>query len=410
MMTALSDSRLEGLPRTADAVVIGGGVISASTAFQLARRGAGKVVLLERRTLAAGATGKSGAIVRCHYANTIETELTLHSLRIFQNWKDEVGHGDCGFDSPGFLRVVGFGEENKLRANVEAHRAIGVNTRVVEPGDLRELEPLMRTDDVAAAAYEPESGYADPVLTTYSYCAAAVSHGAEIRTQTEATGILVKGGQVVGVTTSRGTIMTKNVVVAAGGWANRLLVPLGIDLDLSPRRVQVVIFRWPETVDHGRRHHVVIDSIAHSWFRPDGSATTLIGVENIHKLSDPDVMQDGADDAYINRARATLTARLPAFEHALTRGSWSGMVMESPDAHPIIDHVPGTEGLYIMTGDSGSSFKTAPAIGICLAEWILEGAPKLMDLTPFRSSRFAEGKPWVDELSYGSETARTISR
>jgi sarcosine oxidase subunit beta len=101
---------------------------------------------------------------------------------------------------------------------------------------------------------------------------------------------------------------------------------------------------------------------------------------------------------------------MPVFANATMRGGWGGVFMQSQDSHPIIDHVPGIPGLYLMTGDSGSSFKTAPAIGICLAEWITEGRPHLMDLSPFRSTRFAEGKPWIDETAYRTDQLLTISR
>src|SRR5215216_5771538 len=107
MNTALARALSPGdLPTSADVVVIGAGVNGASTAFQLARRGAGKIVLLERRHLGAGATGKSGALVRAHYPNRPETQLTLESLKIFKNWGEEVGHGDPGFEANGFLRLV----------------------------------------------------------------------------------------------------------------------------------------------------------------------------------------------------------------------------------------------------------------------------------------------------------------
>jgi sarcosine oxidase subunit beta len=92
------------------------------------------------------------------------------------------------------------------------------------------------------------------------------------------------------------------------------------------------------------------------------------------------------------------------------RGGWAGVYMMSPDSHPIIDQVPSLPGLFVMTGDSGTSFKTAPAIGRCLAEWIVDGAPQLMDLSPFRSTRFAEGRPWVDERAYSDDRALSISR
>ena len=91
------------------------------------------------------------------------------------------------------------------------------------------------------------------------------------------------------------------------------------------------------------------------------------------------------------------------------RGGWAGMIMMSDDGRPIIDQFPSVPGLYGMLGDSGTSFKTSPAIGRCLAEWIAYGAPKLVELTPFRSTRFAEGQPWLDDDHYGRERL-TISR
>lgn len=91
------------------------------------------------------------------------------------------------------------------------------------------------------------------------------------------------------------------------------------------------------------------------------------------------------------------------------RGGWAGLIMMSPDGRPIIDQIPSVPGLYGMLGDSGTSFKTAPAIGRCLAEWIVYGKPRTVDLTPFRSTRFAEGQPWHDEDNYGTERL-TISR
>ena len=106
--------------------------------------------------------------------------------------------------------------------------------------------------------------------------------------------------------------------------------------------------------------------------------------------------------------REKLTARMPAFGEATMRGGWAGMTMMSPDGRPIIDQIPSVGGLYAMLGDSGTSFKTCPAIGRCLAEWVVYGKPRLVDLTPFRSTRFAEGRPWIDADRYGDHL--TISR
>jgi len=399
------------LPRTAEVVVIGGGVNGASTALQLAKRGVRDVVLLERRQLGAGASGKSGALVRCHYSNVHESRLTLESLRIFRHWQDEVGAGSPGFEATGFIQVVAPEDEAKLRANVAAQQAIGVETGVVSAADLREIEPLLRTDDLTFAAFEPSSGFANPNGTLYGFAAAAARRGVTICTDTEALAILRDGDRVSGVATRAGTIATRTVVLAGGAWADSLLPPLGLDFGLVPCRVQVVVFRWPPSVDARRRHRVVIDAIRHSWFMVEGTAGTLIGVElGVDRRADPNTYHEGVDEDFIAPARAALASRFPAFATATMRGGWAGMIMNSPDGHPIIDQPPSVPGLYVMAGDNGTSFKTSPAIGICLAEWITEGSPKLADLTPFRSTRFAEGKPWVDDTAYGDSRRLTISR
>ena len=397
------------LPRGAAVVVIGGGVNGLSTAFQLAKRGVRDVVVIERRFLGAGASGKSGALVRCHYANVPEARLTHESLRIFRNWDDEVGAGSSGFSPVGFIEVVAPEDEASLRANVAAHQQIGIDTRVVDRGELRDIEPFLYTDDLTVAAFEPGSGYADPNATLQGFAQAARKLGVRILEETPALAIQTRGGRVCGVETSAGKIAAEAVVLAAGSWADRLLDPLGIDLGLEPVRTQVVLFRWPPAMEnHG--HKVVIDAANHSWLRPEGGHCTLIGAERSVFTANPDELDESVDMATIPISRRALTARFPVFAQAVMRGGWSGTYMRSPDGHPIIDQLPQVPGLWVMAGDSGTSFKTSPAIGICLAEWITGGAPRLMDLTPFRASRITEGRLWLDEHSYGDDRRLTVSR
>ncbi len=398
------------LPRTAEVVVIGGGVNGLSTACQLTKRGLRDVVVLERRQLGAGASGKSGALVRAHYANPHESRLTMESMRIFRDWDAEIGYGSPGFEATGFLQVVASQDEVHLRANVADQQAMGIDTRVVSAAEIRDIEPLMRTDDITFAAYEPGSGFCDPNGTLYGFAGAAQAGGACIFEHTEALSIATEAGRVTGVRTADGFISTRVVVLAGGSWAKSLLEPLGVGLPMTPLRLQVAIFRWPHTIDQKRRHCVVIDSTHHSWLRVEGANSTLIGAEGNVKRTDPETLNEGVDPEYVFEAREALAARFPAFEHATMRGGWAGTIMASRDSHPIIDHIPGMEGFFLFAGDSGTSFKTSPAIGVCLAEWITQGKPHLMDLHPFRSTRFAEGKPWVDEHRYGNRDWLTVSR
>lgn len=392
--------------KTADVVVIGGGANGASTAFHLASLGVKNVTLLERRQLAAGATGKSGSLVRMHYTNEPESRLAFESLKVFRDFRHVVG-GECGFEPVGFLQLVPRGYEAALERNVGRQRRIGIDTRVISKDEILPLLPDASVDDLGAAAYEPGSGYADPNATVFAFADAARRLGVTIETHREATRIVTEQDRAVAVETTRGRLDTPAVVLAPGAWGRRLLGPLGLDFGLQPYRIQVAIFRWPP--GFSRRHVAVIDAVHQSWFRPEGPHSTLIGVELGAGHADPDRFDEGVDEAYVALCRDKLAARLPALRDATMRGGWAGMIMMSPDGRPIIDQIPSVAGLYVMLGDSGTSFKTSPAIGRCLAEWIVHGKPRTVDLAPFRSTRFAEGKPWVDEDSYGHD-GLTVSR
>jgi sarcosine oxidase, subunit beta len=393
------------MTRTADVVVIGGGANGTSLAFHLTLLGARNVVLLERRQLAAGATGKSGALVRMHYTNEAESRLAHESLKVFRHFGEIVG-GDCGFEGVGFVQLVGHAYTDALRRNVERQQRLGIDTRAITPAEVREILPGCETDDVGAAAWEADSGFADPAATAFAFAEAARNRGATIETGVEVLRVLAEGSRVRGVETTAGRIEAPTVVIVAGAWSSTLLAPLGLDYGLAPHRIQVSIFHWP--AGFTQRHPAVIDAIHKAWWRPEGRASTLIGVELGVAHGDPEKFHEGVDESYVAGCRAALAARWPRFAEATMRGGWAGMIMMSPDGRPIIDRV-GPEGLWGMLGDSGTSFKTSPAIGRCLAEWILTGTSTTSDLHPFRASRFAEGRPWQDADHYGRERL-TISR
>src|SRR2546422_8390653 len=239
---------------SADVVIVGGGANGTSTAFHLTRLGARNVLLLERRWLGAGATGKSGALVRMHYTNEHESRLALESLKVFQNFDTEVG-GDCGFEPVGFVQLVGRGYEDHLRRNVAMQQRLGIKTELVSPEDLTRLLPGASTDDIGGAAWEPESGFADPNATAFAF--AAIRGGARIETARDVTRVVVERGGVVGVDTREGRVAARVVVLVPGARAGRLLEPLGLDFGLVPYRIQVSIFRWPAGV--ARRGPAVTD-------------------------------------------------------------------------------------------------------------------------------------------------------
>lgn len=396
---------------TADVIIVGAGVNGTSTAFHLAKAGVKRVVVCERRFLGAGATGKSGALVRTNYANEPETRLALESLKYFKHWKDLVG-GECGYQPRGLLCFIDPAYQQQLEANVALHKALGVTTQILTPQEAQALDPSLSVADVSQVVYEQESGFADPNATTYAFAHAASQLGVEFRLETEVSRLLVDGAEdgqrVIGVETTKGMIQAPVVVVVAGAWANHLFAPLDINLGLIPKRGRVTVFRW--AYQRSAQHLTYLDRINHMWARPIDGNCTLVGVDRDPlPPGNPDDYAEGVEQACIDLCREYLARRFPVMRQAALRGSWACMMMFSPDSHAIIGAMPAYAGLYCMAGDSGTSFKTGPAIGKCLAELITEGRATTVDLTPFRATRFAEGQPWRDEFSYGRADP-TISR
>lgn len=392
---------------SAEVVIIGAGVTGASTAFHLAKMGVKNIVVVERAHLGAGATGKSGALVRMHYTNEPETRLAVESLKYFQNFNEMVG-GDCGFNPVGLLVFTSPEYRDHLDANVAMQSRIGANTSVITADEAKVLDPSLSVEDVTHLAYEPDAGFADSNATTFAFAEAARKLGVEFRLETTVTKVLTRGDKISGVETSGGKIDSPVVLVAAGAWANQLLGPLDIDLGLVPSLARVTVFRWPP--ERSAKHMTYIDHINHTWIRPIDNTSTLIGAEfGVRHGADPDAFSEAVTQDYIDLCREQVVNRFPVMRHSTVRGNWAGILMRSLDSRPVLDQLPQYEGLFCITGDSGTSFKTSPAIGKCMAEWIADGEAQTIDLTPFRSSRFAEGQMWKDEFDYGLQKT-TISR
>jgi sarcosine oxidase subunit beta len=292
------------------------------------------------------------------------------------------------------------GEEEPLRQNVEMLQRCGVKTWLITPDAFSTAYPMVNLDGVPLVCWEEESGYADPNGTVHGLAAAARAHGAEIRLHTPVTRVVMEGDRVAGVETPDGLIETGTVVLAAGAWANELINPLGIDYGLRPNRVQVAIFRRPMAFTEPA-HPVFIDSTTKMWIRPDGSTNTLAGYDYDLFGANPDFFNESIDREFLVECRKRLSERLPFMQDAPMRGGWAGVLTNSPDGHIVLEQTPGYDGLFLALGDSGTNFKTAPMIGKCLTEWIMDGAPQSVDITVFAGKRFEDGTPIPDSIPYG---------
>ena len=377
------------VPRTADAVIIGGGVMGCAIQYNLAQLGVPNTVLLERDVLGSGSTGRSQAICRMHYSNAVTTELAWQSLQVFADFDNRIG-GTSGFVRTGYLVVVNEADEGGLERNVAMQQELGVPTSVVSQDDLAQVATMVTLYDDERAAWEPNSGYADPYQVTVSYAARAREAGARILMRNPAAGIETQGDRVQAVVTSAGDrIATETVIVAAGPWSKQVLAGVGVDVPLIPVRHQVATVARP--VEAVPRHPTVGDISQSFSFRPEGSNFTTMGFGDDNEQSDPDVYPQGLELSEAAIARAKLARRVPGMADAYYRGGWSGLFTTTPDWHPILDAVPGVGGLYCAIGFSGHGFKLSPAIGKSVAELVVEGRARDVDLTPLRLTRFAEG-------------------
>jgi sarcosine oxidase subunit beta len=416
MIPATNQQRVIGaimastLPSTADVVVIGGGIMGTSTAWQLARRGAGQVVLLEKATIAAGASGWTGALLRRHYTNRPEATLAHQSHLVFQNWPETVG-GTCGYEPHGLIVTVDQSPEvvqnvELLAKNVAFQQSLGIETQVVTAAELKRLQPWCTVDDVQTVAYEPTSGYADAPLATRSMADAAEREGAVVLEWVETECIQTDGTRVTGVQTDQGTIATNTVVLAAGPWSVTLAATAGVRLPIETIRVQIAIVHRPRELTEP--HFVFLDMAAGCFMRPWAPGRSLLGVAggDQHDAVDPDNFVLGNDTAYPDQAKAAAAKRIPAMARAQYLHGHAGLYDMSPDTHPVIGPA-GPEGLIVACGFSGAGFKKGPAVGQCIAELITEGQSSLVDLAPFRLERFDEpdwDKPWSNtEYAFTSD-------
>jgi glycine/D-amino acid oxidase-like deaminating enzyme len=379
--------------RTADVAIIGGGVTGLSTAYHLTRRGVRDVVVLDKGAVASGGTGKSSACVRQHYSTAETCRMIRYSLDFFQHFGEHVGGESCGFRHTGYL----LGVDDKMRAPMEAsvalQRSIGIDTRLVSPAEMRELEPRLRIDDLVAGCYEPGSGYCNPVETAQGFARAARAAGARVLEDMPAVGLILDGDRVRGVRTPGGDILAPVVVNAAGLWSARVSAMAGVPLPIHVCRHRISIVAWPEA--DRRPHPMVYDFVTNIYTRPELGEHILVGgldADESRDAVDPDAYKEGVSLDESTDALARVSHRFPVLEDGRIARGYAGCFDVTPDWHPILDRV-GPEGYHVAAGFSGHGFKLSPAVGHMVAALVTDGPSGHPDLPTFRLARFAEGKP-----------------
>jgi sarcosine oxidase subunit beta len=387
--------------QSCDILIVGGGVMGTSMAHALASRKVGRVVVLEKSFLGAGSSGKSGAIIRQHYSNRLTASMAQKSLRVFEQFPDIVG-GPPVFTHTGMVIVVNQRDRAGLEANLALQRELNIDVRMVAAQELADLDPNARLAEDELAAFEAEAGYVEAVQVVASFAESAARQGADIRQGVEVKSIVVEGGRVAGVDTNEGRYDCRTVILATGPWAARLSKEAGIKLPVQACRTQVALMRRP--TDLRRRGPVYGDFVQGLYFKPTHGemlhAGSIAGEEAQNPV-DPDQYNEAADSDWLPQVRQRLSRRYPAMHRGYGRGGYGALYAITPDWHPILDRLPGIEGAYCAVGFSGHGFKMSPIVGQLMAELIVDGQAKTLDIQPLRLARFDENDPVKTPYAYG---------
>lgn len=378
------------LPQTADVVVVGGGVMGASTAYHLAKRGVRKVALLEREAFfGLGATGRCAGGIRHQFATEINIRLSLHSLRMLDELEAETGQ-------PALVRKCGYlfvltdpADEAAFRRNVDLQHSLGVATEWLSGDEVRRRLPRAVFPDALAGTFYAPDGLADPNSVVMGYVNAARRLGVTCLTGVDVLGIETDGGHVSGVVTADGTLATPTVVNAGGPWSALLGTLAGVTVPVAPlRRQWLTTTPLPEVPAD---FPFVIDFAQSLYFHREGEGL-LTGMSNPHEKYGYDQSVD--DDWELVHMEAAVK-RLPLLASAGLVSRWAGLYEVSPDALPILGATP-VGGFYLVTGFSGHGFMHGPICGQLMAEIILDGEASTLDVSALRLSRFAENKEIVE--------------
>ncbi|MEC9320545.1 MAG: FAD-binding oxidoreductase [Chloroflexota bacterium] len=375
------------MSKTADAIIIGGGVMGCSIQYNLAEMGMTQTHLLEKNVIGSGSTSRSQAILRMHYSNEVTARMAWESLKVFQNFQEILG-STSGYTRTGYLLVVGDEDSAAMRENLSMQRELGIDTDEVTPSELSEICPMVAVLENEVYSWEPQSGYADPYSVTTGYARRSRELGCSVEDSMEVRSIEVEGSRVVGVRTDEGLIYTDKVVVAAGPWSGPMLKSVGVDLHLKTVRHQVVLLRRPD--DLVPEHPSIGDVIHDLSVRPDVGGLTMIGVGEDENIG-PDEFNQGVDMPVVARAFENVAKRIPGLATSLFRGGWSGLFTTTPDWHPVLDAIEGISGLYVAVGFSGHGFKLSPMVGKVMGEILTSGYSKTIDVSALNAKRLVSG-------------------
>ncbi|MFH2037824.1 MAG: FAD-dependent oxidoreductase [Chloroflexota bacterium] len=376
-----NNSEDTSIPKHAQVVIIGGGVIGCSTAYHLTKLGWKDVIVLERKQLTSGTTWHAAGLVVCGgFATDTLLYMAHYTRELYKNLEKETGLS-TGFNPVGYIEIAS--SDSRLRAlrnNANFARSYGINVEEISPTQFKDLWPLADPEGVLAGFYTPEDGRANPVDVTMSLARGARNGGVRIFEDTEVLGIKKKNGRVTGVATSKGNIEAEYVVNCCGMWARNVGKMAGVDVPLHAAEhyylitepIKGVTSDLPilEDVDRYAYYREEVGGLMLGIFEPVAVPWGMNGISKDFSFGE---IQPDWDRMmpYIE----TAMERVPALKTAGVNKLFCGPESFTPDMGMLMGEAPELKNFFVAAGMNSLGILLGGGVGKVLSQWIVDGLP-----------------------------------
>lgn len=382
------------LPKSADVVVVGAGIMGLSVAYHLAReQGVRNVCVLDASYLCGGASGRNGGGVRAQWSNERNIRLMRQSLELFRDFARE-HRINTWFRQGGYLFLTRSTEQAEaLAESVELQKRAGLSTELVQPDDLRRIVPELNPDGVVLASYNPDDAVVFPWPFVWGYAQGATALGVSVHPFSRVVGIDVEQGRVVRVRTERGDVATHLVLNACGAHSPTLARLVGVELPTRPHRHEICASEplKPWLVP------LVADLSNGLYFSQSMRGELVGGISNERVPPGP---TQASSARFLTLYARALSRLCPVLGSLKILRQWAGLYDLSPDAAPVVGPVENVEGFWHSSGFMGHGFMMAPVVGRLLAQSIAQGA-LVPDLADWTLGRFKHGVKNAERMIIG---------